>query len=445
MSVRALCQRARVSCGACCGLYNLVHHGREPVAELLDRRTAHFAGMPRTLTAFRAAAASLDRGKEEAIFPMVKVCPLLGWLDAGRSRPGCLAHPAATGGVDLRDCGAYDARLCESFLCPSHSWLSEEEAALAERSCAGDPWLYGLVVTDVPFLRACLEGVAELSGTRAGLAHLERPAFAQAFSRLLALKEELAPGSEGLFGAFRAGPDGEPLPRLIDYGTLGREGARGSPSDTLLLCMGADPRSGNDLDLLQGEVEARLAACADALASHLSDAKRRPRGELPTQAVPCFIETPMADDVRSRAELLDATRWANEFAWAEIEALAVRLSVKHVENGVLVCEEGEADPSLFIIARGSAAVQKATPGAAPRLLARLGRGQTIGEMALLDGQPRSATVVAAEDLVLLVLARAELERLVEESPRLAAKLLWKLGRLISQRLRQTSGALADKV
>ena len=151
----------------------------------------------------------------------------------------------------------------------------------------------------------------------------------------------------------------------------------------------------------------------------------------------------MADDPRARAELLDSTRWANEFSWAEIEALAAHLTVKHASKGVVVCVEGALEPSLFIIAAGSAAVQKANRGDEKRLLARLGRGQTIGEMALLDGQRRSATVVAAEDLVLLVLDRAELDRLVEEAPRLGAKLLWKLARLLSQRLRQTSGALAE--
>ena len=260
MAVRSLCQRGAVSCGACCGLYNLARHGREAARTLLTRRTEALAGVPRTPEAFRAVAASA-RG-EATVFPSVKVCPLLGWLDPAKTRVGCLAHPAATGGVDLRDCGAYDAKLCESFLCPSHAWLSEGEAALAERACAGDPWLYGLVVTDVPFLRAALGGVARLAGGAVELRHLERPAFASALRRLLALKEELAPGSDGLFGAFRAGPDGEPAPRTIDYAALSREV---SPHDAILLCVGADPRSGNDLDRLEGEVRARLDACAAAL------------------------------------------------------------------------------------------------------------------------------------------------------------------------------------
>jgi len=145
----------------------------------------------------------------------------------------------------------------------------------------------------------------------------------------------------------------------------------------------------------------------------------------------------------STAELLDGTRWANEFAWPEIESLAAHLDVKRLQKGGIVCREGDGDPALFIIAKGSVSVLKHDREEKEKLLARLGPGQTLGEMALLDGQPRSATAVAAEDLVLLVFTRAALERLIEEKPRLGVKLLWKLARLLSQRLRQTSGALAE--
>jgi hypothetical protein len=260
--VKPLCQTAEASCGACCGLYNRSDLSRPAVRALLVRRTAALARVPRTAEAFRAAAAALALADDDApVFPSVRVCPLLGFLDAAETRIGCLGHPGATGGADLRDCGVYDARTCDSFLCPSHAWLAEEEADLAAAACAGDAWLYGLVVTDVPFLRAALEGVARLAGARVERRHLADERFRRALARLLALKEELAPGSDGLFGAFRAGADGEPVPRAIDYGALGRDG---SPYDAILTCVGADPRSGNDLDALEAEVRRRLEACAAA-------------------------------------------------------------------------------------------------------------------------------------------------------------------------------------
>jgi hypothetical protein len=266
MAVASLCQRAGASCGACCGLYNREDFSREAVRALLSRRTRALAAVPRTKEAFSAAARALAREDEAPLFPSVRVCPLLGFLDAAETRVGCLAHPLVSNRPppldDLRDCGVYDARICDSFLCPSHSWLSEGEAELAIRACADDFWLYGLVVTDVPFLRACLAGVAAEAGASVTLRHLDDARFRAALRRLLALKEELSPGSEGLYGAFRPGDDGEPVARSIDYELLGR--AR-SPHDEILACAGADPRSGNDLDALEELVRARLRAAAEAL------------------------------------------------------------------------------------------------------------------------------------------------------------------------------------
>ena len=256
--MKPLCQRSASSCGACCGVYNRHDHGETAVRERLDARTDALSGVARTAPAFREAAARIAAAEPPSLFPSVRVCPLLGWLDAARTRVGCLAHPAATGGADLRDEGVYDAGICESFLCPSHSWLGEEEAEIVDVTCA-DAHLYGLVVTDVPFVRAVLEAVGRLAGERLGRRHLERPEVRRALRRLFALKEELEPGSEGLFGAFRPGQDGEPVPRSIDYAALDRDG---SPWDAILLCVGADPHSGNDLDRLEAVVRARLEEAA---------------------------------------------------------------------------------------------------------------------------------------------------------------------------------------
>jgi len=267
-----LCQRAQASCGACCGLYNADDHSRGALTDELWRRTRALARVEKTEPAFRACGARLAEGSAEAVFPSVRVCPLLGFLDAAGTRIGCLAHPLATGGADLRAAGAYDVVTCEAFLCPSHAWLSEEEAQLAEAAC--EDWhLYGLVVTDVDFLRAVLGAVAATVGQRVERRHLDRPPFRKALRALLAMKEELEPGSVGLFGAFRPGRDGEPVPRRIDYETLER-GA--SAYDQILLSIGADPRSGNDLDLLEDEIRRRLDACAAAFAAPDPAARRGP-------------------------------------------------------------------------------------------------------------------------------------------------------------------------
>jgi CRP/FNR family cyclic AMP-dependent transcriptional regulator len=64
-------------------------------------------------------------------------------------------------------------------------------------------------------------------------------------------------------------------------------------------------------------------------------------------------------------------------------------------------------------------------------------------MSLVDGEPRSASVVADEPTTLVVLTAEGFACLSSEVPRLAIKVLLKISKLISQRLRQTSGTLVD--
>lgn len=152
-----------------------------------------------------------------------------------------------------------------------------------------------------------------------------------------------------------------------------------------------------------------------------------------------------AETARARSALLEQTRWANDFDGQELETLAGYLQVERRPAGQPVCREGERDGTLFIVVEGTARVVKEDGSGGHQVLASLGPGHTLGEMALVDGSPRSATVVAADDLLLLALSRAGLDRLCEERPKLAVKVLRKLAVFLSQRLRQTSGALAGKL
>lgn len=148
---------------------------------------------------------------------------------------------------------------------------------------------------------------------------------------------------------------------------------------------------------------------------------------------------------RQRGDLLERTRWANDFDGKELETLGGYLRVERRPAGQPVCREGERDGTLFILVEGAASVVKDDGSGRQQPLASLGPGHTLGEMSLVDGAPRSATVVAASDLLLLALSRDGLDRLCEERPKLAVKVLKKLAVFLSQRLRQTSGALAGKL
>jgi len=85
-----------------------------------------------------------------------------------------------------------------------------------------------------------------------------------------------------------------------------------------------------------------------------------------------------------------------------------------VAAGAAVVREGDPGDALFVVASGRFSIVKGK--AALRAIAR---GGTFGELALLDGAPRAASVVAESDGHLLRIPRAEFEALLDESPELS--------------------------
>ncbi len=149
------------------------------------------------------------------------------------------------------------------------------------------------------------------------------------------------------------------------------------------------------------------------------------------------------ETLQERAEMLETTRWVSEFSWKEIENLARYFVVSKKEKGMTVFLEGDHEKYMGLVVRGSVNVIKKDAKQQEKILSVIGKSGIFGEMMLFDGEPRSATIIAAEPTVLLILTQENLDCLVKEIPVLAAKLLWKLGKILSQRLRMTSGKLID--
>jgi len=152
---------------------------------------------------------------------------------------------------------------------------------------------------------------------------------------------------------------------------------------------------------------------------------------------------PVEYSVDERAEMLEQTQWLDGFSWKEIINFANYLNVSRINKGVPVFHEGTQEEYMCIVAKGSVRVIKQDITGQAKTLSVITKGKTFGEMVLFDGEPRSATIVSADNTVLLILTSENLDRLIGESPGLAAKVLFKLGKLLSQRLRMTSGKLVD--
>jgi CRP-like cAMP-binding protein len=102
--------------------------------------------------------------------------------------------------------------------------------------------------------------------------------------------------------------------------------------------------------------------------------------------------------------------------------------------GAVLVREGDAGESLIIIRSGSASVEQGG-----RTLRQLGAGDFLGEIALIDGRPRTATVTATEPIEALVIDRAGFARIMDEFP----VIRYDLVSALTRRLRDRGPAATD--
>ncbi|WP_374349738.1 Crp/Fnr family transcriptional regulator [Chitinimonas sp.] len=144
--------------------------------------------------------------------------------------------------------------------------------------------------------------------------------------------------------------------------------------------------------------------------------------------------------LRSKLETSEAL---SELDGSELLHLASLLKVYQVPAGTQIFKEGDSAAYMGMVLDGRLIVSKRNEEAAGKPLYSMAAGKVFGEMAMLDGEPRSATVMAAVDSTIAVLSRDNFEKLCDSRPIIALKLLRRIGRLLSQRLRRVSGLLVD--
>ncbi len=142
------------------------------------------------------------------------------------------------------------------------------------------------------------------------------------------------------------------------------------------------------------------------------------------------------------AQILEKTKWASEFSWDHIRKICNYIHPVSAKKGAIIFKEGAREESLGIIVKGSVHILKQSDNEVKRI-ATLKNSMTFGEMALLDGEPRSATGVAAEDTIIFFISKKSLLDMSEDHPKLGLQILWKISKLMSQHLRSTTGMLVD--
>jgi CRP/FNR family transcriptional regulator, cyclic AMP receptor protein len=144
-------------------------------------------------------------------------------------------------------------------------------------------------------------------------------------------------------------------------------------------------------------------------------------------------------------KMIEAVPMFDGLSHAEVTLLSSYLRAYEAKKGALIFKEGSKGMFMCIVIAGRVEISKETQTHEQTKVAIVRPGKSMGEMSLLDELPYSATAVAQEDSQLLLLTRMNFERLNSEQPVLSNILLRQLARLVSLRLRQTTGVLLDYV
>jgi len=137
-------------------------------------------------------------------------------------------------------------------------------------------------------------------------------------------------------------------------------------------------------------------------------------------------------------EIIGTVPLFSELDEAELAAIVALVSRKRVGKNTIVLQEGESGDAMAIMLSGSVKVSQYANDGREVVLCLLETGAFFGEMALLDTEPRSATVTTMEETELGFIRRKDFSRLMLEMPRLTSKLLAE----ITRRLRRTNLVLA---
>lgn len=136
--------------------------------------------------------------------------------------------------------------------------------------------------------------------------------------------------------------------------------------------------------------------------------------------------------------LVGKSQFFAEFSREDISSLAGYMEVFRAQPGEIIIREGEDGDFMMLIVEGEVDILKKTYRAQQQHMTSAGPGMTLGEMSMIDGEPRFATCMASQPTVFAVLTRDNMAKIILDHPSLGSKILVKMVTMLSLRLRQTS-------
>ncbi len=171
-----------------------------------------------------------------------------------------------------------------------------------------------------------------------------------------------------------------------------------------------------------------------------SDASCEASTEISSQSI--HLQGKLSAVAIQPADALAALRRVDLFAGLsepELNALAGTLHSERYDAGQVIFLRGDPGSSLYLVRSGRVRVVLTSPAGKEVLLNLLGPGDFVGDLALLDGEPRSADVLAHDDCELLSLQREDFMAFLDTHPKAAKHLL----AVMSQRLRHNADLIEE--
>lgn len=217
-----------------------------------------------------------------------------------------------------------------------------------------------------------------------------------------------------------------------------------------------------DFDVLKGD---RFLLCTDGLSGYLEEAEfaqlfaETPEDVLSQRLIDLanarggkdnitavVVKVPdaesgvdrLARDVNLKLDVLHKMPLFRHLTYQELVRVLNITEVRSFESEERVVEEGDEGDELFIVLTGRVRVHSGEA-----VLTHLGPGQHLGEMALVDKAPRSASVSADEPSKLLVIRRRDFFDIIRKDHAIAVKLLWSFLGVLTERLRATNRELGE--
>ncbi len=138
--------------------------------------------------------------------------------------------------------------------------------------------------------------------------------------------------------------------------------------------------------------------------------------------------------------LLKISGLSKDMTDEEVQALVSIAQEQHFARGAEIIREDSRSRDLFIICKGRVSIRLSLPTEVGKeeIIYSMRDGQIFGELSLVDGSPRSATVRADEEVVACMFEYQKLSALLEQNPRIGYLLMRNIAAIISTRVRNTN-------